>query len=217
MSFTCLKTFGDGAMVDELDPQMSGTADGLMAFLDWASRTGELSPNTAASYRTAVTQVFEIDGEAWGSTLIGELDVDRQLDRFARLRASRYNAASLRTYGNRFKAAIANYTKYLEDPAAFRARGSRGPRTKGPDKPVKNAKQTGRTTGSPETGPAPERVAGPSSGLVQYPFPLRSGVLIYLSLPRDLRRSEAQRIAAFVASLAIDPGPELGAGKSEGS
>ena len=204
-------------MANELDPQMSGTADGLMTFLDWASRTGELSPNTAASYRTAVSQVFEIDGEAWGSTLIGELDVDRQLDRFARLRASRYNAASLRTYGNRFKAAIANYTRYLEDPAAFRAAGSRGPRTKGPDKPVKKAKQTGRTTGGPETGPAPEKVAGPSSDLVQYPFPLRSGVLIYVSLPRDLRRSEAQRIAAFVASLAIDPVPELGTGKSEGS
>lgn len=145
------------------------------------------------------------------------LTFDRQLDRFARLRASRYNAASLRTYGNRFKAAIANYTRYLEDPAAFRAAGSRGLRTKGPDKPVKKAKQTRRTTGGPETGPAPEKVAGLSSDLVQYPFPLRSGVLIYVSLPRDLRRSEAQRIAAFVASLAIDPVPELGTGKSEGS
>ena len=196
---------------------MSGTAKGLMAFLDWSSRKGELSPNTAASYKTAVTQVFEIDGDTWGSTAIRELDVARQLDRFARLRASKYNPTSLQTYGNRFKAAIANYTKYLENPVEFRAPGSKVSRTKGPDKPVKKAKQTGRSTGGPETGSAPDKVAGLSSDLVQYPFPLRSGVLIYLSLPRDLRRSEAQRIAAFVASLAIDPVPELGAGRSGGT
>lgn len=199
-------------MADELDPQMSGTADGLMAFLDWASRTGELSPNTTAAYKTAVTQVFEIDGETWGSAAIRELDVDRQLDRFARLRASRYNATSLRTYGNRFKAAIANYTKYLEDPTVFRAGGSRGARTKGIDKPVKNARKTARTHSDKETGATPEKAAGPSSDLVQYPFPLRSGVMVYLSLPRDLRRGDAQRIAAFVASLAIDPVLELGTG-----
>jgi hypothetical protein len=204
-------------MTDELDPQMSGTANGLLIFLDWASRTGELSPNTAASYKTAVTQVFEIDGEAWGSTAIRELDIDRQLDRFARLRASRYNATSLRTYGNRFRAAIANYSKYIEDPTAFRAGGARGPRTKGTDKPVKNAAKTAQTNHGPETGSTPGTATGPNSDLVQYPFPLRSGVMVYLSLPRDLRRGEAQRIAAFVASLAIDPVPELGTGRSEES
>ncbi|MGH3301227.1 MAG: hypothetical protein ACRDOK_05950 [Streptosporangiaceae bacterium] len=40
---------------------------------------------------------------------------------------------------------------------------------------------------------------------MQYPFPLRTGVMAYFSLPRDLGRTEAQRIAAFVASLAMDP------------
>ncbi len=52
--------------------------------------------------------------------------------------------------------------------------------------------------------------------LVQYPFPLRAGVMAYLSLPRDLQRGEAQRIAAFVASLAIDPVAESEAGGQEG-
>ena len=204
-------------MTDELEPQMSGTAAGLMTFLDWASRTGELSPNTTASYKTAVTQVFEIDGEAWGSTAIRELDIDRQLDRFARLRASKYNTTSLRTYGNRFRAAIANYIKYLEDPTAFRAGGPRGTRTKGTDKPVKNAGKTARTNRDLETRSAQGMATGPNSDLVQYPFPLRSGVMVYLSLPRDLGRGEAQRIAAFVASLAIDPVPELGTGRLEES
>jgi hypothetical protein len=201
-------------MTDELDPQMSGTADGLTAFLEWASRTGELSPNTAASYKTAVTQVLEIDGEAWGSTRIQELDVERQLDRFARLRASRYNATSLRTYGNRFKAAVANYSRYLEDPTAFRVNTPRSPKGKGAEKSTRSTTTT-RTNRDPGVKTTPESNLGSGSDLVQYPFPLRSGVMAYLSLPRDLRRGEAQRIAAFVASLAIDPVPELGTGRPE--
>jgi hypothetical protein len=121
-------------MTTEPDPMMSGTAQGLIAFLEWASRTGELAPNTAAAYKTAVTKVLEIDGEAWATTNIGELDVARQLDRFARLRASRYNAASLRTYGNRFSAAITHYRKYLGDPSGFRASQPKVSRGKGTEK-----------------------------------------------------------------------------------
>jgi hypothetical protein len=194
-------------MTDQRDPQMSGTAEGLIAFLDWAARTGELSSNTAASYKTAITQVLEIDGEAWSSTNIHELDVDRQLDRFARLRASRYNATSLRTYGNRFRAAVKNYLKYLEDPTNFRTNQPPAPRTKSPEKMPGTAPAKPRdraTTGAPVPA-APSK--GEPTDLIQYPFPLRSGVMVYLSLPRDLRRDECQRISAFVASLAIDPPP----------
>ena len=50
-------------MTTEPDPQMSGTAEGLIVFLDWAGRTGQLGSNTAAAYKTAVTQVLEIDGD----------------------------------------------------------------------------------------------------------------------------------------------------------
>ncbi|HEY1830296.1 MAG TPA: hypothetical protein VGG38_08635 [Acidimicrobiales bacterium] len=201
-------------MAAEPDPQMSGTAEGLIAFLEWASRKGELSPNTAASYKTAVTQVLEIDGEAWANTKILELDIERQLDRFARLRASRYNATSLRTYGNRFKAATSHYVKYLEDPASFRAAQPKVTRPKSSDRPQAEAGSTASTRKqAPQSRVAPMETVGGSSDLVQYPFPLRSGIMAYLSLPRDLRRTEAQRIGAFVASLAIDPMPELGSGR----
>jgi hypothetical protein len=195
---------------------MNGTAEGMIAFLDWTGRTGELSPNTAAAYKTAVTQVLEIDGEAWAKTKIRDLDVDRQLDRFARLRASRYNATSLRTYGNRFRAAVAHYMKYLEDPTTFRAGQPKVSRPKGTDKPQTSAPPKGRDRTTPPGAQKPkESSPAESSDLVQYPFPLRAGVMAYLSLPRDLRRVECQRIAAFVASLAVDqvmdkPGLEEG-------
>ena len=198
---------GRTRMMDQLDPQMSGTAEGLIAFLDWAARTGELSPNTAAAYKTAVTQVLEIDGDAWSSTNIQELSVDRQFDRFARLRASRYNATSLRTYGNRFRAAIKNYLKFLEDPTNFRTNQPPVSRAKNPEKGgTTPAKPRDRATRANSAPSAPSK--GEPTDLIQYPFPLRSGVMVYLSLPRDLRRDESQRIAAFVASLAIDPSPD---------
>jgi hypothetical protein len=202
-------------MTAELDPQMSGTAEGLIAFLEWASRTGELSPNTAASYKTAVTQVLEIDGEAWIKTKILDLDIERQLDRFARLRASRYSATSLRTYGNRFKAATSHYFKYLEDPATFRTGQLKATRPKSSDRPQTETGSTAKSRKQvPQSRVTPSDIAASeSSDLVQYPFPLRAGIMAYLSLPRDLRRVEAQRIGAFVASLAIDPTPELGPGR----
>jgi len=191
----------------EPDRQMSGTADGLIAFLDWAARTGELSANTAAGYKTAVTRVLEIDGEAWADTSIRELDVVRQMDRFARLRASRYNPTSLRTYGNRLSAAVTQYLKYLDDPTAFRAAHRSALRAKNSDK-GRTAHSITRDGSGPASGVgiASTGVVRAASGdLVQYPFPLRAGVMAYFSLPRDLSRTEAQRIAAFVASLAIDP------------
>jgi|ERR1700730_78699 hypothetical protein len=200
-----------------LDPQMSGTAEGLIAFLDWAARTGELSANTVAAYKTAVTQVLEIDGEAWASTKVRELNIDRQLDRFTRLRASRYNATSLRTYENRFRAAINHYVRYLEDPASFRANQPKGPRVKSPEKTTGSGPPTRRErTTTPGGTPFVPNKNEPTD-LVQYPFPLRSGVMVYLSLPRDLRPEESQRIAAFVASLAIDPPPVSAETRGENS
>jgi hypothetical protein len=197
----------DMGVDEEFDRQMSGTAEGLIAFLDWAARTGELSANTAAAYKTAVTRVLEIDGEAWADTNVRELDVSRQMDRFARLRASRYNPASLRSYGNRLSAAVTHYLKYLDDPSTFRAAHPSAPRGKGSDK-AKAARRTVPDSPGPVSGGdmAPTGASRAASGdLVQYPFPLRAGVMAYFSLPRDLSRTEAQRIAAFIASLAIDP------------
>ncbi len=197
-------------MQEEAEVQMNGTIAGLIAFLDWARRTGELSPNTAASYQTAVTKLMEIDGENYHSVSVRTIDTGRQLDRFTRLKASGYSAQSLQTYSNRFRAAISLYTRYLEDPANFRGSGSRPARTSSGDKPRPATK--GATPASRVSAIADQAGDNQAAELVQYPFPLRNGVMAYLSLPRDLRRSEAQRIAAFVASLSIEPTPELNPG-----
>lgn len=195
---------------------MKGTAEGLVAFLDWAGAKGVIGKATAISYRTAVNKVFEIDGESWGSIDINKLDADNQLSRFGRLKGNNYSPESMRTYGNRFRAALSSYKLYLADPVNFRGSTSQT---------AKSAKTTAKkqTTGSAKTSSPAHASQVTTSGtssikndeaeLVNYPFPLRTSVMVYLSLPRDLRRSEANRISAFVSSLAVDPILELSAGQ----
>jgi hypothetical protein len=49
----------------------------------------------------------------------------------------------------------------------------------------------------------------PSSGLIEYPFPLREGQTAWLFLPRDLTASEGKRLAEFIATLSVNaPVPE---------
>ena len=205
---------GVRVMLDETNLQMSGTAEGLIAFLEWAGAKGVVGKATAISYRTAVTKVFEIDGESWRGIDINTLEPDNQLSRFGRLRGNNYSPQSMRSYGNRFRAALTLYKAYLEDPINFRGTPTSTPKpTKTPTKKQPAALRKVRTTGSTAGTESSPSTKSDEAELINYPFPLRNGVMVYLSLPRDLRRTDATRIGAFVISLAIDPVLELESGQ----
>jgi hypothetical protein len=186
---------------DTTNELMSSTGDGLIAFLDWAARTGELSRATAGAYKTAVTQLLGID-EGWGALDLRTLEVERQAERFVRVRAGDHKQDTLQVYISRFKTALRLYLSYIDSPSTFRA-GGRG-RAK--------ARTTLKTKASSSAKPVQQRSAGPKSStapaepmvLERYPFPLRPDLMVYLSLPRDLRRGEAQRLGAYLMSLATD-------------
>ncbi len=44
----------------------------------------------------------------------------------------------------------------------------------------------------------------PQSNMVDYPYPVRDGQIARLVLPRDLKTVEVKRLAAFMATLAVD-------------
>jgi hypothetical protein len=199
-------------MAENTEVQMNGTAAGLMEFLDWTARTGLFSSNTAASYRTAVTKVLEIDGETWTDIVISELDIEQQIERFTRLRASRYNPKSIGTYGNRFRAAIEHYQRYLDEPKNFRGGQVRLPKAKateggGDEKGRPSNKSSARGKTKTHTGKNVDQ-----EELIEYPFPLSDGTLAKVLLPRVFRRDDATRFAQFVSSLAVDPILQLHAG-----
>jgi hypothetical protein len=188
--------------------QTGGTAAGLIEFLDWTARTGMSSGNTAASYKTAVIKVLEIDGESWPAIRIQEVDVEQQLERFTRLRAGRYSSESLTTYGKRFHAAIENYLRYLRDPKSYRGSPVKSQKAKAPSEGIK-ASQISKRKSTVRPARASVRDADSLDELIEYPFPFSSGKMGFLKLPRDIRRTDAARIAKFVESLAIDPIREL--------
>lgn len=164
------------------------------AFLDhwaWAAEKGVMNRNTAAGLRAACSQVLTVLDD-WENVDVKGLDVEATLHRFQNLKKKAFKPSVLETYKRRFRRAHASYLGYLSDPGGWKPRGIERPR------------QDSEAVGSDrESRPAAKHEMHPA-GTVEYPFPLRSGQIARLILPRDLKASEAKRLAAFIATLAVD-------------
>lgn len=178
----------------------SGTAQGLLAFCDYLVEKGYGGAAAVNALKSAAKQVFERveGGPDFGGVDVTDLDVDDYMRRFETKARSDYKQESLASYRKRFERAVAYYRAFLEDGRVpqFRTTGSR----------VKSA-----NAGEPSSDPRPRQRSrealdyAPSPALLDYPFPLQSGQLAYLRLPKSLTRADAQRIGAFVATLAVEP------------
>lgn len=188
------------------------TGQGLIAFWPWAAKKGLVKEATAGARRSAVSEVLDALGEKPESVDIRKLDVEDALRRFENLKSPKYTPGSLATYKSRFRKAVDDYLAYVDNPSGWRP----GIKTR-----------VGATHGSGK--PSPRSVGGPSnqadssasaahhspsnlsSGprLIEYPFPVREGVVALIRLPMDLRLSEAKRLGAWLAALAMpDRGDE---------
>lgn len=49
------------------------------------------------------------------------------------------------------------------------------------------------------------------SGSVQYPFQLRPGLFVWLRLPTNFTRDDAERIAVQLKTIPVDETPQTGA------
>jgi hypothetical protein len=154
-----------------------------------------MNKNTAYGMRAACTQVLSVL-DSWESVDIKGLDVDDVLARFQNLKKKEFKPQVLETYKRRFRQAVSSYLAYLQDPGSWKATSTeRAPR-----------QERNGSGGSQETVEAVVTTRGPipSSGLVDYPFPLRDGQIVRLVLPRDLKKSEVKRLSAFMSTLAVD-------------
>jgi hypothetical protein len=161
-----------------------------------------LAGKTTEAYKSACKLVLGID-ENWADADVRGIDVQQQMDRYVRLHGASAKPASLATYGQRVRAAIELYRTFLGNPTGFR-----GPTPKRQARPqaARVAERTEKAApqeADEQPSPRPQsREAVPS--LVTYPFPLRSGVMAYLQLPRDLSRSDVKRLCGLLENLAID-------------
>lgn len=185
----------------------TGTGQGLVDFLTYVQEKGLLNKNTAGALRAAARELLSIEDEDIAKLDVRELDVDQLTHRFANLRAGKFAPQSLETYQSRFRKAVAMYLRFLENPAGWR-----------PDVRTRPAAAQDRTRARSNGGPPPGPTLPPpaSSGMIQYPFPIRKGVIASLTLPADLRMVEARRLASFLESLAVDDQKALPSGSDEG-
>lgn len=182
----------------------SGTAEGLSEFIDWLVEKGYATRGSVGPWQSATRQVFRtVEGEDYGAVDISGLDPDEYMDRFEKLAAGQYKIESLASYRSRFRKALEAYGEYLSQKnlPTFRAspRRRKAPRPKGKpgtSGPKVETKSTERS----------EPSAGVGLGLIEYPFPLRSGDVARLRLPAQLEAGDADRIAAFVQTLVFRKG-----------
>jgi hypothetical protein len=192
------------------DELYSGTAAGLLRFLGYSAEKGLINPTTARARRSACTKVLEIDGPDWRQQPVADIDAEDQLARFSRKSGGKYSPGSLATYGQRFRDAVNDYLQFLSNPTGYRGPKPRARSRTGSSQGAPPA--SGRTSSPGQaasaTNAVPDDAApaapGRDTGLITYPFPLASGALGYVQLPREVTPTDIERLCHFVRSLAID-------------
>lgn len=190
----------------------SGTAGGMLEFLEYLINKGYAPPSAVTPWMSASRSVLQaVEGETWESTDIRALDLDEAFRRFETIRKGSYKAESLAAYKKRFTRAVVSYREWLENDVRPTF-GTRAPRRI--DRSGGGAGEGARNGAEPLTQDA--QTGAVEQGMVTYPFPLANGVIAKFTLPQKLPKAEATRIAAFVQAIAIDPVLELPPGQ-EGS
>jgi hypothetical protein len=186
---------------------MENNARSLVDHWSWAADKGLMNRNTAAGLRSACTRVLTVIGDDWEKTDVTELDVEDLLIRFQNLTKKDFRPQVLEVYKQRFRKALASYMEYLQNPGGWKPGTQEKPAAS--QRHDRSPKRPSTTT-TVSAGTTANRVG---VGEVEYPFPLRPGVMARLILPANLTQQDVDRLAAFMAMLVVgverqQPGPE---------
>jgi hypothetical protein len=193
------------------------TGAGLMEFLDAAIDKGWFNINSLGAMKITAQKVFEVE-QGWQDLDLRHLDVDALLDRWQNLRRNKYSDSSISVYRTRFKKAVKMHLARLDNdpnwksygPSARAAPTGVSPQPNGTGKKPKTA-ASATTPPNPAVEPEddePVRTPPARPGLMDFPYPLRDDLDVYVRLPRDLTAPEAERLAKYIRSLARDNQPE---------
>lgn len=187
----------------------TGTAEGLLAFLEYLTDKGYATGAAVNPLRSAVRQILAaVEGAEYGGVDVRSLDVEAYLDRFENIARGDYKAESLQSYRSRFRRALAFYETFLTDgrPPSLRTSPSRRARADSP--PGQRATPPAGSTRRQPVSSAPAT----APDFMDYPFPLRAGGVAHLRLPKKLERDDAERLAVFIRALVFDRQGEITSG-----
>jgi hypothetical protein len=192
----------------------SGTVAGLMAFLDWVIKKNYGTPAAITPLKSASKQIFETveDGGDYDQLDVRELDREEYLSRFqvANQATGRIRPESVRAYRNRFNRALDLYHDYLTTGGTpkLRSRSNAAVRIR-----TEKQERHAPVTTSHQQGPQESPATDISGAMISYPFPLESGEVANLRLPKRLESRDAARLTAFINALIFEPQKQLGAGR----
>jgi hypothetical protein len=189
----------------------SGTAAGLLTFMDFMINKGYASSSSVTPWKSAAKQVFStVEGDGYESLDVRGLDVDEYMGRFENRSIGKYKADSLAAYRSRFRRAVESYQSYLADPN-WKPNLRATPRRSNSEAPTSRGTGSARPS-APAPNPTPPS-GGASSSLIAYPFPLKSGQMAQLHLPTQLHREDAERLTQFVRALVFEQPRQLKPGE----
>ncbi|WP_460932316.1 hypothetical protein [Phycicoccus ginsengisoli] len=177
----------------------SGTAQGLIDFLTWVLDNDYMNAATASGLRTGVKKVLEAEPDL-SALDIRHADVDDILLRFRNRNRGKMKDKSVEVYESRFKSSCDMYVKWLNGDKDWNPVASRSRR------PSNGEKRVSKPQPSPVVAPREDDVTHVAAqpGLITYPFPIRSGLQGKITLPENLTQREAERISAFIKTLAFE-------------
>jgi hypothetical protein len=183
-----------------------GSAEGLLQFLDYVVNKGYGPPSAVTPWKSAARQVLQtVEGsDDYGDVDVRSLDLEDYLDRFETLARSNIKVESVQAYRRRFTNAVEAYLAFITGGKVptFR-QGGRRPRAEPQAKASK--------ADAPQAAPAAPTPAPRQSGepMIDYPFPVRPGVVASLRLPARWERADAERLATFARALVYEQQLEL--------
>jgi hypothetical protein len=194
-------------------PADPNTGAGLIEFLDAAIDKGWFNVGSLKAMKTATLKIFEVES-GWASVDLRSLDTDSLVERFRNLRRNAYSDDSIRVYKQRFGQALKMHLARTDGDPNWKTygpskRANNG--VKAPSNGAKGQKPTDVREASPPASASPGQeedpveftsTPGPTTPLMRFPFPLRDNVDVWLTLPRDLTKDEAERLSIFIGSLA---------------
>lgn len=188
--------------VDDQEDDMSDTYSyaAMIEFLDYASDHGLMKAPTARSYRVAAGKVQDELTEQEAND-VRQIDLDLVFQRFVNRNKVGVAPKTLRVYKRRIATVVEEFVAWRENPTGYRPQiGSR--RSRGDEAPKGKAQPLRIPTESKSRDPEPSAPQG--AAMLTIPFPLRADFVVSVQVPRDLKAREAERLAAFIKTLAAD-------------
>jgi hypothetical protein len=172
----------------------------LARFIEFVVAKGLVHPATAQGWRVATAKVLEELPPAQMAD-VRTIEVDATFKEFLNRYPGRLSPASVGEYRRRVHRAIEEFVRWMADPGSYAFRP--------PARPARMEARRRLDTGT-EPPSVPLRTRPPDRATLSRPnsmtleYPLRSDLLAQVVVPRDLTVEEAQRMGAFLLTLAVD-------------